>query len=209
MRTNEHSDLAYDSKERFVSYWHQINEIIKLNPNNILEIGVGTRFVSRYLKERNFKIITADINLHLKSDLLANILNLPFKDKQFEAISCCQVLEHLPYEFFENALAELYRVSRSYVILSLPDASMVYPIFIKIPGFEALKSLIPVPGYLIPANGHDYHYWEIGQKRYPLKIISKIILQRGFTISKTFRPFEYYYHRFFILKKTEITEMTK
>ena len=31
---NHYFSKSYDSKERFISYWHQINEIIKLNPKS-------------------------------------------------------------------------------------------------------------------------------------------------------------------------------
>jgi hypothetical protein len=42
---------SYDTKGRFISYWHQIDEIFKLSPENVLEIGIGNRFVSDYLKK--------------------------------------------------------------------------------------------------------------------------------------------------------------
>ena len=42
---NHYFNEFYDSKERWISYWHQINEIIKLNPKKVLEIGIGNGFV--------------------------------------------------------------------------------------------------------------------------------------------------------------------
>jgi len=36
---------SYDTKARFISYWHQIDEIVQFNPTTILEIGIGNGFV--------------------------------------------------------------------------------------------------------------------------------------------------------------------
>jgi len=45
------------------------------------------------------------------------------------------------------------------------------------------------------------HYWEIGKAGYPLQRIINDIRKTGFNIKKTYRIFEWPYHRFFILKK--------
>ena len=58
----------YDNKSRFISYWHQINEIIKLNPKRVLEIGVRNKFVSKYLKERGVNVTTLDIDKRLNPE---------------------------------------------------------------------------------------------------------------------------------------------
>jgi len=70
----------YDKKSRFISYWHQINEIIKLNPKRVLEIGVGNGFISKYLKERGVNVITLDIDKRLNPDVTGSILDIPFVD---------------------------------------------------------------------------------------------------------------------------------
>ena len=49
---NHYFDKSYDTKERFISYWHQVNEIVRLEPDSVLEIGIGSGFVSKYLKEK-------------------------------------------------------------------------------------------------------------------------------------------------------------
>lgn len=47
---------TYDSKGRFCSYWHQIDEIISLKPKEVLEIEIGNGFVSKYLKGRGVNV---------------------------------------------------------------------------------------------------------------------------------------------------------
>lgn len=47
---NKYSFLKYNYKSRWISYWHQIDEVLNLNPKNVLEVGVGDRIISKYLK---------------------------------------------------------------------------------------------------------------------------------------------------------------
>lgn len=84
----------YDTKERFCSYWHQIEEIVSHNPKDILEIGIGNGFVSRHLRQRGFNVVTLDLDKKLGPDVAASTLSTPFSDKTFEAVTCYEVLEH-------------------------------------------------------------------------------------------------------------------
>lgn len=174
LEPNHYFNKSYDSKECFISYWHQINEIIKLNPKRVLEIGIGNSFISKYLKERRINIITLDIDKRLNPDVVGNVLDIPFTDESFDIVACYELLEHLTYEDFHRALSEISRVSNSYAILSLPDVNKVYRLYIQIP--------------------------KIG---YPLDRITNNIKKQGFNIERTYRIFEHPYHRFFILKKIE------
>ncbi len=191
----------YDSKERFISYWHQISEIRKLEASSILEIGIGNGLVSNYLKKRGLKVTTMDIDERLNPDKVGSVLNIPFPDEYFEVVACFEVLEHLPYEDFSKALSEIYRVSNKYAVLSLPDCTKAYRVDIQIPKIGELKRLIPLPRLKPPK--HEFngeHYWEIGKAGYLLQKVMGEIQTTGFEIKKTYRVFEIPWHRFFVLE---------
>ena len=47
---------------------------------------------------------------------------LPFADRSFDLVLCCDVLEHLPDETAAATVAELRRVTRRYLLLNVPFA---------------------------------------------------------------------------------------
>jgi hypothetical protein len=193
---------SYDSKGRFASYYHQINEIITRRPKTVLEVGIGNRLVSNYLKMRGINVITLDIDPRLRPDVAGSVLNMPFTDNSFEVVACYEVLEHLPYADFPKALSEIHRVSNRYAILSLPDSTRAYRLDIQIPKVGELKKLIQLPRLKPPVHEFDgEHYWEIGKAGYPLWKIMMEIQNAKFKVERTYRIFEMPYHRFFALEK--------
>ncbi len=192
----------YDKKSRFINYWNQINEVYRINPEKILEVGIGGGFVYSYLKSCGFSVVSADIDTNLNPDVVADITNLPFKDKSFDLINCCQVLEHMPYEKAVDALKEIDRVSSKYAIISLPDVKKYLRFMIDSKKFKAINVLIEYPSlYSLKNSNPAEHYWEVSLKDYELKKIINDIEKNNFFIKKTFRMFEDPYYRFFILEK--------
>ena len=102
----------YDYQERWVSYWYQIDEVLKLRPGILLEIGIGSKTVSDYLKKQGLKVKTLDINKDLRPDFIANVISMPLANNSFDVVLCAEILEHLPFEDCEKALLELKRVCR-------------------------------------------------------------------------------------------------
>ncbi|MCX9010305.1 MAG: methyltransferase domain-containing protein [Candidatus Methanoperedens sp.] len=206
LESNDYFGRSYDTKERFIGYWHQINEVVGLNPTKVLEIGIGSGFISKYLKERKINVITLDIKKELKPDVCGSILTLPFANNSFDVVACYEVLEHLPYENFPKAISEIFRVSKSYTILSIPDANKFCRLFVQIPKIVSFKKIIPLTRLKNPVHKLDYeeeHYWEIGKAGYPLSKIIKDIKMAGFKVEKTYRIFEHPYHRFFKLDNSK------
>jgi ubiquinone/menaquinone biosynthesis C-methylase UbiE len=200
--SEEHYDfLKYVKKNRFMSYYYQLTYIYNINPKSILEIGPGNNFLKNSLKE-NFDIKTLDINKEFKPDFKGSIDDIPLKDKLFDLVCCFQVLEHLPFNKFEKSLLELSRISKKYVLISLPFSRFDFKLSIKIPLLPEFKFCYSIPKFYKKHNFDGQHYWEIGKKSYPKKRIIKII-QNYFIIEEIKNPYEDPYHIFFKLRKKE------
>ena len=193
----------YVDFDRFISYFYQIDSILKLNPKSVLEVGVGNKTVYNYLKQSGLNMVSCDFNRNLNPDKVGDIRNLPFEDNEFDVVLAYEVLEHIPFEDFSVALSELRRVSKKYVIISIPY-----------PGFFAeivLNSNLPLlkkiynPIFKIPFFLHEHketedHFWEMGRKNVSKKKIRNLI-KENFKITDEIRPVLNSYHCFFILEK--------
>lgn len=191
----------YAKLDRFVSYSYQIQEIIATKPASVLEIGVGDGLLSSYFRANSpIRFTTADFAEDLKPDIVADVRNLPIDDMSFDTVCAFQVLEHVPYGEVDHALAQLFRVAKHHVLISLPHFNHPLKLNFKIPALPEVKVLIQVPH----PKKHVFdgqHYWEIGKRGYARSKIRALIAQHG-TIEKEFVPYENPSHRFFRVKKT-------
>ena len=197
-----HFGRNYLGKEiqRFYSYRMQLFYAIKSQPQTILLIGKGDGIVESILRNLDIKVTTLDISKDLTPDFVGTVESLPFKNKSFDVSICCQVLEHLPFEQFRTSLRELRRVTREYLILSLPDARRF--LSLRIQFFSKLKFNWQSSFFRIrplEVSPMDEHYWEIGIKGTGFKKIKKEIVESGWEIIEIQRVIDFPYHTFYYL----------
>lgn len=183
-----------------MSYYYQLAEVLSLNPENVLEIGVGDGVFRDYLKNNTSTPYTSvDVAGDLNPDVVGDVTKLPFQDGVFDVVCAFEVLEHIPFEQFEKALGELARVSRRAVVLSLPHFGPPVKFLFKIPFLPEVSFAFKIP-FTQKHVFNGQHYWEIGKKGYSSTKIQNI-LKQYFVIEKEFVPFENQYHHFYVLKK--------
>lgn len=189
----------YISKDRWASYWHQIDEVMKLKPSSVLEIGPGPGVFKNMACLFGLNVETVDIDPDLKPDHLGSVLDLPFEDNSYDVVVAFQMLEHIPYKNLIIALNEIRRVARYHVVISLPDAKKIwrYNFYIPKVGIKDFYITRPVRGL----KNHEFdgeHFWEVNKKYYSLEKILNVFSAQELHLIRTYRVPENTYHRFFI-----------
>ncbi|MCK9438560.1 class I SAM-dependent methyltransferase [Patescibacteria group bacterium] len=202
MNQSKKYNKEYDHHSRWMSYWHQIKNIFDLEPNSIVEIGVGSGVLSEYLKKRDFNIFTLDIDNFLKPDMVCDISSQYIDGIYSDVVCAFQVLEHINLNKIETALDNICRMSKKNVVISLPQNVFSFKFYFKIPLFKSFKLLLIIPklrkNRYFQKNGH---YWEIGNIGTSKKWLIKSFKKRGFELVKSYTVFENSYHVFFVFKK--------
>lgn len=90
---------------------------------SILDAGCGNGILVNQLShaktagiDRSFTALTWVKKPHAQAD----VSQLPFADASFDAVVCMEVIEHLPFDTFKRSLADLVRVTRRYLLITVP-----------------------------------------------------------------------------------------
>jgi len=100
-------------------------ELIPSDVLTILDVGCGNGAFLNSLPDR-YQAVGLDSSQealkYVKTKAIhGDIAALPFESASFDLVTCLEVLEHLPSGVFEKALSELQRVSKKYIIISVPN----------------------------------------------------------------------------------------
>lgn len=108
-----------------------VAETEALHPGKILDAGCGEGFTLEKLRQRAVGQVLVGVDIQQRAIGLGHeihshldmqqgsVYELPFKDDTFDAVICSEVLEHL--EDPKKALGELARVTKRYVIITVPN----------------------------------------------------------------------------------------
>jgi 2-polyprenyl-3-methyl-5-hydroxy-6-metoxy-1,4-benzoquinol methylase len=206
----------YNTKHRMLTYWYQIKEVMELSPATMLEVGVGTGLVTSYMHSLGVSVSTVDINESLTPNYIGSVLDLSrvLGEDSFDVILCARVLHHIRYDDFPVALGELAKVTRSYVVLTLPaddfrlylllryTSSRLFTLSVGFPLF--VKRLIFKKRYA--TKDRESSLWKIDDgERCAFKNVKNEIAMK-FEILKAYRVPEDRAHCVFVLKKLPKSE---
>ncbi|MCD6415685.1 MAG: class I SAM-dependent methyltransferase [Planctomycetes bacterium] len=194
---------GYINPGRFASYAYQIREVLELQPESVLEVGIGNGLVSYMLRKAGIDVTTLDFDESLEPNVVASVTDMPVPDNSFDVVACFEVLEHIPYGMVPSALSEIHRVCAKHALLSLPDARPA--VRFRVPRLGPRQFLIELPFWTMREHRFNgEHHWTVNTKGCPLHQVLAAIEHAGFTVQETWRPWENPAHRFFRLGRKDV-----
>lgn len=160
-----YTDESNFSPEHLYSMSYQIRQLHSFRPKRVLEIGIGNGFVSTFLRQSGIEVVTADINPALNPDVCAPLHELPqhLQGERFDVVSCCEVLEHMPFEEFGRNL-DVIRGLAPEAFISLPGHFPWMGVMGRLGIHNRFMDLSL--GLRIPCRRRltDGHFWEIASE---------------------------------------------
>lgn len=110
-----------------------IKGLLAFDWERILEVGCANGLVVRKLNKAGKMAYGIDVSelairyanerIGARNCIEADVLDIPFKNKFFDAVFSCDVLEHLEENDIDTAIKEITRVTKKWVMLKLsPEA---------------------------------------------------------------------------------------
>jgi ubiquinone/menaquinone biosynthesis C-methylase UbiE len=130
-----------NNKLRFQLTVNLVPEDVK----SLADIGCGNGIFLNFLHLNRNEIVLTGVDRSSTAlgfvkfnKQIAEINALPFEDNSFDCVTCLEVIEHLPHQVYEKALSELTRISKKYVIISVPYNENVEDGYTKCPSCKSI-----------------------------------------------------------------------
>jgi hypothetical protein len=182
---------AYYSRKRIVQQWTQVHLLGTIDCQKVLEIGPALGLVTSLLVNVGYEVHTLD-----RAARAFDYPDVPHYERDirdvrgdeiagYDAILCCETLEHLEWERIGSVLSTFHESGAKYLIVSVPYMAfqVFWEVYLNRSIFRqhfSMKKLLWrkefTPG---PPGGHQ---WEVGYKGYPLRVWEDRLKDSGWSI---------------------------
>jgi|GEM_PF-6823027 len=187
------TSLDYLKKIDFINwyrYFHLFQDLLKIAPKSVLEIGAGEGTLKRITSTIIPEHKVLDVNTRLNPDFLGDV-RFPISElcDSFECLIAADVLEHIPFADLSTAIRNLasYCKKGGYLLITIPHRrshflwmtpNQIPHVFTVPTGFLSLggfyRRFIQRKIWIDP-----HHCWEIGDGNVRQEDVTKIFKQAG------------------------------
>lgn len=185
-----------EKPDHWMSYWYQLSMLEnKLDSDDkIVELGIGSKFIYNYLKNKGFQIVGVDVDSGKNPDIVCDAVNY-FPDSLIDHFLAFEVFEHLEYLEMEMVLEHISEKVNKNIFISLPrNIRSGLSVQLKIKSFRK-NIVIPISKGKIT---NPYHYWELGYKDYNESKLIKTFDKYGFALKNKLYYLHWVYFQFSI-----------
>lgn len=135
-------DLNTADVDRFVATLRALHP----PPATLLDAGCGTGVLTDLAARLGYAATGVDLDplvmRHMDTALVVgSIGDLPFEDRSFDVVVVNEVLEHLPVDVYLAARSEIGRVSRSQIVITVPNEESLESASTRCPACAATYSI--------------------------------------------------------------------
>ncbi len=169
----------YYSAKRIGQQWFQVHLLEGLDVRRVLEIGPYLGLVTAMLDNAGYEVTTLDLlprafERPARPHIAADLIGLdPGRIRGFDAILCCETLEHLPWDETGRVLAAFHASGARHLIVSVPyqGTQVEWSLYANRHVFRqrfAFKKFRFLRRFTPDADPYG-HKWEVGYKGHALK----------------------------------------
>ena len=182
---------AYYTEKRIVHQWFQVHLLSSITAKRILEVGPYLGLVTAMLASAGYEVTTFDVTDqpppvgargHIQGDLTALE---PARIRGFDAILCCETLEHLPWSRVGGVLQALAASGSPYLVMSVPyeGAQIGWSFYANAHTVRHrlfTRWLRFLKRFRIKSHTDiDAHKWEVGYKGYSIAALKEKVANSG------------------------------
>jgi len=184
---------AYYTEKRIGHQWMQLDLLGGLPATRVLEVGPHLGLVTAMLANAGYDVVTLDrgprrferpAGPHLEIDLTR--LD-PAAIRGFDAILCCETLEHLAWADVPGVLRAFRAAGAPHLIVSVPYEGLQFHLSLYVNPWRFRQRVAFRKGRSLrrfEAGPPGAHQWEVGWRGMPLRTWERALQAAGWRIAR-------------------------
>jgi len=175
---------SLEEKRHWEFYWYQqklMEGLVIPGQDRIMEVGKGTGFAANYCRSKGVDMTTLDIDEEKNPDIVANVVTYDF-EQRYDHLMAFEILEHIPYEQFEQIIRKIPEFISGYAFISLPrNERVVFNLNLKLPKFRPVNYEWRILKKKITCKAH---HWELDYGEFTTRRIHALFADSGLRIAR-------------------------